>query len=357
MVQRLRIAVRTGIRERAGAILQQIDVVAFAEGKELARKGAVVQRHVVGIDLRRARVRGREERILIFRGGGNAKGIVLRIDVQDEIVACLLHLARRRDRRGAVVRVGRGVGVVERARASTIIILKRAGLVLQQRDGLALVEREHFLVVSFDRHVLAIDGRRARVRGREEGILVLRIGGKVVRVVLRLEVQNGLVALRRDRARLRDGRGAGVGRAGVGVRILQRVITVLQLRGGRALRSQLVGVIKHLRHGLLRGFRRRGGIGALFHVGRFRDVFHILLWNLEPRPTDDADLLARGLCCDVRILDTGCGDLRIDLQRIRFDVRRAAAILPVHDRTVGKNDGRSVDRIHVQVYHLRGWLF
>ena len=245
----------------------------------------------------------------------------------------------------------------ERAFASAIIILKRARLVIQQRDGLALVEREHFFVVGFDIHFLAIDLRRSRIRGREERVFVFRIGGKVVRVVLRIDVQNGLVALRRDRARLRDGRSASVGRAGVGVRILQRVITVLQLRGGRALRPQLVGAIKHLRHGLLRGFRRRGGIGALFHVGRFRDVFHILLWNLEPRPTDDADLLAWGLCRDVRILDSSCSDLRIDLQRIRFDVRRAAAILPVHDRTVGKNDGRSVDRIHVQVYHLRGFLF
>ena len=58
------------ILERAGAVLQQIDVVAFVEGKELVRKGAVVQRHVVGIDLRRARVCEREERILIFRGRG-----------------------------------------------------------------------------------------------------------------------------------------------------------------------------------------------------------------------------------------------------------------------------------------------
>ena len=235
--------------------------------------------------------------------------------------------------------------MVERARA---IIRERASFVIQQRDGLSLVEGKQLAVVGFDLHFRTMDGRRSRVCGRKERVLVLRVLGKIERIVLRIDVQDGSGAIRCYRACRRDRRGAGIGRAGVSMFIGDRIGAVLQLRGGRAF-AQLVGFVEHFRHALLRVSRRRGSITALTQFRSRSDFGERRIWNLEARQIRDVDRAALGLCCDRRIRKSGCSSRRIDLQHVRFDVRRAA-LLPAHTCAAGKNDGRSSDRIHVQFF-------
>ena len=181
MVQRRRVRA-SRVRERASAVFQQVDGIAFAEGKELALQGAVAQRHIIGSEHRLPRVRGREERVPVFRVGRNVKGIGLRIDVQNEIFAFLLHRACGLDRRGAIVRICRAVCVVERRLFRANGICERADLVVQQGHGLTFVEGKQFVVVRCERHIGAVDLRRPRVHGGEERVVVCRDICEVERV-------------------------------------------------------------------------------------------------------------------------------------------------------------------------------
>ena len=182
-----------GIRERARrVVLQQVDGIAFAEGKHLIGKFALVERHVVGVDLRFSRVRRREERISFHRRRGKDEMVLHAVNVHDEVFAVRFHRTRRLDGGGFVVVL---VGDIHRF----CIARGRADGAVHQGEPVSLAEdssaRRH-------RHVIDADLLLCQVLGGEELVAVRHIGGKVERV--RRRIADGHFAVRRQRARGTD---------------------------------------------------------------------------------------------------------------------------------------------------------
>ena len=286
MLQRRRVA-RLRIRERAVGLLQQVDLVALAEGKDVAVRGIEVELHIRAVNLRIIRMRRSDERVPVLRRSRELVRVRHAVDIQHEVAAVCLHRSVCHD--GGVAR-RIGIGILPHNLAVSIIIRERALVVLQQVDLVTLVEGEDAAIqrLVVERYVRAVDFCFARVLRGEERILVPGASGEVERVRHTVDVQFERVAVLRHRARRPDGRGTGVRlvrvraverlRAGVGERtgvfFLEQCdgLAFVQRKhlAGIVLESQLAAV--ELRHSCILGVE----IGvAVPDVGaQLEEVFH-----------------------------------------------------------------------------------
>ena len=336
MIQRDRFAI-IRIRECAALpILQQIDRIALAEGQDFISDGTRVERHVLGIDLRLARILGREEDIAALRGGGQRERVCHAFDGQEEALAIRRQRARRCDRgRVVVVRVDNAFFCGAGIRQFGVLFLFR-----QQLDLVALFEGEDFVGLQF--HIRSVDRRVCRVNEREEGAAAIFRGNvELERIRHAVQGQLDFIATNLHQARLRDDCGTvACSFGGVGVLIEQLAgIVVVQRRGWRAvlLHFFLIFWVELRRYSLPPVLRYMGGIAALAQTRSLGDGGERRrIPDPEAVRIRDVDLAVRCLGRYGRVREGGCTGRRIDLQRIRRDVagrRRVSA----------QDDGRGGD--------------
>ena len=177
------IAIRHPVsRQRdAARILDQID---FVIRLEILQRAAGSHFHVALVDFRRSCIRGREKDIAALYRGGERECIRHAVNVQDEILAVLLHRASRLDDGSSCI-AGVRVSVLQRRRAGAVIRERASGF-LQQVDHVAFAQGKHLAIQSIPaskRHIRSGNADIRVVRGVDVGRAVHQVGREHERIL------------------------------------------------------------------------------------------------------------------------------------------------------------------------------